>query len=131
MNREIKFRAWDKSWNVMYSNFQFIKSGDDGNDWIVFTADNRPFTTDWKDDPFMRHQLIIMQFIGKYDKGGKEIYEGDILKPPVGALQYVIYREDMARFVTKLNKNSASTDIELNSEVIGNIYQHPELLNQK
>ena len=31
MNREIKFRAWDKSWNVMYSNFQFIKSGDEGN----------------------------------------------------------------------------------------------------
>lgn len=36
MEREIKFRAWDENNEVMHNDFQFIKSGNDGNDWILF-----------------------------------------------------------------------------------------------
>lgn len=37
--REIKFRAFDEGNKIMHYDFQFIKSGDEGNDWIIFTSD--------------------------------------------------------------------------------------------
>lgn len=39
--RTIRFRAWDEQNKIMHNDFQFIKSGDEGNDWIVFTSDKQ------------------------------------------------------------------------------------------
>ena len=40
--REIKFRAWDEMKKVMHYDFEFIRSGIEGNDWIIFKSDKQP-----------------------------------------------------------------------------------------
>ena len=74
----------------------------------------------------------VGQFTGMYDKFGNEIFEGDIVK--CLSLEYgyvnkeVYYAEDEAKFML----NSCGTDYGfeeyVNVEVIGNIYDNPELL---
>lgn len=145
MSKEIKFRAWDENWNAMYQNFQFIKSGNDGNDWIVFIADNIPFNSNWKENPFFKKQLKIMEYVGKKDFNGKEIYTGDILSD---RWKVEVYQNDDGTFMVKFHTNPKSNKpLTLNSYllkrekagtsicegnrdciVIGNIYQNSKLL---
>lgn len=168
MKREIKFRAWDGF--RMHHDFQFVKSGSENNDWIIFTSDKQTLKDDWKNNPFFQAQLEIMQFTGLHDKNGKEIYEGDILK-----IQYfkITAGEDLGvseieaelHGVIEINplalvlKNivgekwceytgyeqgegeckvfhlhdvyEGSSDAEWQIEVIGNIYENPNLINNQ
>ena len=65
-------RAWDEGHKVMHYDFQFIRSGDTGSDWIVFTSDTHMLDRKIKDpeqphpfdDPYFQQQLKIMRGIG-------------------------------------------------------------------
>ena len=116
--REIKFRAWDKEENRMY-------------DW--------PFIIHHFDDEIRVHKegfgyihipmedIDLMQYTGIEDKNGKEIYEGDILRAKMQGDWYVgevNFGEGMwfgaKDYLYQAVKNEA--------EVIGNIYENPELI---
>lgn len=130
MKRKLKFRAWDETHKIMHHNFQFIKSGDKGNDWIVFTSDKQKLTDKPHplENPYFSQQLKIMQFTGLHDKNGKEIYEGDIVKCD----ELIMTVEFVQSSFCKCNENGNwiihSHD---NIEVIGNLYENHELINIK
>lgn len=117
MKREIKFRAWEKSEKRMIS-------GQPLNRVIAnyYSLENN----EWAD-------LEIMQFTGLLDKNGKEIYEGDIvtLYDPYTKSQHiteVIWDDVNCRFAMKYTFVDFDFSITDEIEVIGNIYENPELI---
>ncbi len=114
-----KFRAWDEQNKVMHYDFQFIKSGNDDNDWIVFTSDKQKLTDEPHplNNPYFQQQLIIMENVGIND-----IYEGDIVD--FGGFGVVKYGED--RFY--VDCGNVHTRVSNQHKVVGNIYENPELL---
>ena len=46
MQDRFKMRAWDECNKIMHYDFQFIKSGDNGNDWIIFQSDKQELDFD-------------------------------------------------------------------------------------
>ena len=74
----------------------------------------------------------LSQFTGLKDKNGKEIYEGDIIAyPKSGYKDYktkVIWNNDWLRYETK---DGLGFSMAYGVEVIGNIYENPELLEVK
>lgn len=85
---------------------------------------------------------ILMQYTGLLDKNGVEIYEGDILDFPDCSYSDGTgeYDDEISRGVVEWDNelamysltNRMTVDMEnfdwSESEVIGNIYQNPELL---
>ena len=81
----------------------------------------------------------IGQYLGLKDNNGTEIYEGDIVK--VKNCQYhigqVIYDTEYAEYEIEIDKNTIfpisvcyGDASELDIEVIGNIYDNPDLLKE-
>lgn len=103
----------------------------DGGVWVV-DEDS------WNGELILNNDLDLMQSTGLKDKNGKEIFDGDILKVTnlQSWLEVVSFNEDKAMFVSKETKRKVeetplydlfNTDI-FEVEVIGNVYENPELL---
>ena len=115
--REIKFRAWDKETERMfYPNgatiYEIIKASEKCEDecWLLNT------------------DHILMQYTGLKDKHGKEIYEGDILSWANNDSNPLCCRD----IVVKWDKGGFQIPYD-NAElwqVIGNIYENPDLLEK-
>lgn len=73
----------------------------------------------------------VMQFTGLTDKNGREIYEGDLLAFEGGSPLVVAYDAKTTCFIAKEpNREKPFVHITwwAEPEVIGNIYENPELL---
>ena len=130
-------RAWDKQNKVMHNDFKCVTSGEEGNDWIVFTSDKQPLDSKPHpfDNPYLRQQFAITESIGVVNKQGKNIFEGDIVKCPQGWLGIVNYYKSKACFaceeiITKrVNSHGPVFDHWEELVVLGNLHENPELLD--
>jgi len=116
--REIKFRAWDKEEKSLIT-------GDD-NQGSIFGEEGGYF--DLREEP---NRYELMQFTGLKDKNGKEIYEGDILNLPKTSYHLSFKVEVVFQDGSFVGDSFLAKDLgELasKSEIIGNIYENPELL---
>lgn len=132
---KIKYRGWHTKLNKMFSAEEM------GEDQLTLMTDGRGFVNvsgvSTKLSRFLGDQMIPMQFTGIVDKNGKEIYFGDIL-------DYEDVDTDKGNHkiaeVTRTICNGAGVliDYQISDlwedetvhvfEVIGNIYENPELL---
>lgn len=116
MTREIRFRAWTK-WGMIY------------DDSVGYKIDYRGIVwRDLADDEFP----TIMQFTGLLDKNGKEIFEGDIVKNNEDSrIGSVGWNNKWMKWDVGAEGYWAEDApyVNLYFEIIGNIYENPELLN--
>lgn len=83
---------------------------------------------------YLFSDVELMQFTGLYDKNGKEIYEGDILKGNFHTpIQVYFSNGQFKANVIGKDKQGELTwhgDLLGRTEIIGNIHENPELLEQ-
>lgn len=115
--REIKFRAWNDCANLMEDIYSLTWFGEHG----VKSANHPDYT--------------IMQYTGIKDMHGKEVYEGDIVQnfdDDMYTIQWTNTHNSAYFAAYALNDQTLETEMEFfcgEIEVIGNIYENPELLN--
>lgn len=115
--RQIKFRVWDEYSQELFNIEDFYYFEEQG----IHNSS----------------ECCLMQFTGILDKNGKEIYEGDCVQ-----FTQHLFNTPEEKFPVKIKEvkwldwegkwNLRETNAgESNFEVIGNIYENPELLNNK
>ncbi len=139
--REIKFRSWNSNLNRMSYSEEILQIG------FQYSVKRNSFSvlnlTNGNDV-----DEILMQFTGRYDIHGKEIYEGDIVIAPYHQTFVIKWFNELywdgagsshpgfwVQSIYRLN-NDNDCDMEYHDSfhnliIVGNIYENPDLLKIK
>lgn len=128
-----KFRAWDRLRKEMNYKVMVGNCDTDDENWtcpIIWIEDRKKWL-------HFDDYECIMQSTGLKDKNGKEVFVGDIIKCTRGCPHEVYLEKEYggtfiggmpAVYLKGLGEGYAWTEHE---EIIGNIYENPELLEDK
>lgn len=127
MNDRFKFRVWDNENNKMFTPLRHFNYSN-VNGTIVCIESFCQY------DGFYQKRIIkefndaiLMQCTGLKDKNGKLIYEFDVVKDENNALHYVKWVYDSWQLFPCTQNNYTIGIVDDEIEVIGNIYENPEL----
>jgi len=124
LNIRFKFRAWHKSTNRMFNIYSLSP------DYIFEDTLNGVGNSTV---PAKTKDCEIMQYTGLKDKNGNEIFEGDIVKNGLSGTWIIQPIESGSMSLLGIckqykDKNFDISALNYNVEVIGNIYENPELI---
>ncbi|MBG9837932.1 MULTISPECIES: YopX family protein [Bacillus cereus group] len=127
--RKIEFRVWDGTLMHNVSELHFCMGPKLDGNGLKFYGPG--VGQGWIDG----ENVHLMQYTGLKDKNGKEIYEGDIIRNDRGTILKVPFVDGAfyAEGTDALSKQyvfSVLSDFSSWSEVVGNIYENPELLEE-
>lgn len=143
MNKNIKFRAWDKKHKkmVMVGAMELCICGD-----IPIQQVNEIEVVGYEDEDMKWYKIkdfddfILMQYTGLRDKNGEEIYDGNIVKYKVchkemiGIIEYGNYFCKYGFSIRPIKANNKrwyknpKHQLKTGLEIIGNIYENPKFL---
>lgn len=143
--REIKFRGKPTENNTSYIEEEFVYGSlviDSSKYYIVLSVNDNIKRDDYEVYMIEVIPETLGQYTGLKDKNGKEIYEGDIIfdsfyerKAKVAFLEGAFWLDYIDNFkeyktIHKRYQLIANYDNKSVLEVIGNIYDNPELLEE-
>ncbi|MDU6797134.1 MAG: YopX family protein [Streptococcus agalactiae] len=122
----LRFRAWLKKEQKMDNEIDHISWLEDE---LYCIGDGITYMVSAED-------LVLMQSTGLKDKNGKEIFEGDIVKMSKDVYSEPTYYEVVRHRGGAYRLESKKHGCELwlrhaDCEVVGNVYENPELLEEK
>ena len=138
--RTIKFRGYsDELKSFVYGFYQEVNVNGVVYSYIFWQGNTTPVITD-----------SVGQFTGLHDKNGKEIYTGDILQLKKldgivllykiffvkGGFAFNTHQDDFYKPQIEIYFYESTSDMQNSSfistlEIIGNIFENPELLEKK
>ena len=131
MNRQLKFRVWDKLAERM------IYPHNDNQQHFIIDLNGRFHNLQ---NGSGGDDYVIQQYTGLTDSNDDPIYEGDILKNhyDVGnnIIGQVLYESDHGGYIFQWERKgpnqhhiNLNCDVAFESVIVGNIFEHSELLN--
>lgn len=128
--REIRFRAWDN----VNKRMGYFESGFGWNDeyelWYLKAKDEQDIC-----DVPCEENIELMQFTGLKDRKGKDIYQGDILQQKkMSGQRFKVYWNPDGKWWLEEIPYKIGDELwrwAQVTEVIGNIFEHPELCKKK
>jgi len=138
MSREIKFR-------ICYTDQQGTKQMIYKDEHLMLSLNGTVYGNygtkeypTWEPVFDAYEQPFIQQYTGMKDKNGKEIYEGDLLRMITEGMVYeVVYNSEYTAFTCRVHNYHLRADASDAlcdlwcvdcKEVIGNIFENPELI---
>ena len=124
--REIKFRAENKKTGILHNLVGFMTEYDEGDNILLYvcrsTIEATGETVEFVAD-------TLQQYTGLEDKNGKEIYEGDInVNDDNRKSEVVFYAGGFYLNYGKIEHEATGSFAPFDRNIIGNIYENPELL---
>jgi len=122
-----KFRAWDSVKKKFVEHFFITDNGLICNMEKPTSGYNSPI-------PIEKSELILMQSTGLFDRNGKEVFVGDIIKCTRGCPHEVYLEKEYggtyiggmpAIYLKGIREGYAWTEHE---EILGNVYENKEIL---
>lgn len=126
---ELKFKAYHKTRKII---LPVIKIEWFNEKMFKVTVEGSPEQGQYI---WLHHEIVLMQYTGRVDKNGQEIFQGHVVKDSLQheklwKIEYRVDSEYVGFIPVEIETNYISQFVSWkNMEIIGDIYQNPELLN--
>lgn len=126
--KNLMIKAWNKANREMYS-WEQIDQVDYLNEMIFCGGTDPESGKDWSKE-FYLEDVELLLYTGLEDNSNTYIFEGDIVFHQKTGEEYDVVLELGMFFAKGKNKNFELYKIADNSFVVGNIYEHPDIIRR-